>query len=131
MIKVKILTPHTMFLEKECDLVVIPSEDGELGVLENHIDIVSKLEPGEVRIYQNDKVVERCFVFGGLANFSNNEISILADDVKRISELDLQDAESQFKTFSDKQKEVDQDNSDAVFNKVLLYRRMLEVGQRR
>lgn len=129
--KVKILTPYQVFYEAECDLVVIPAYDGELGVLENHIDLIAKLEPGEVRIYNNEKVINRCFVFGGIANFTNNEMKILADDVKEISELDLEYAESQLGVFSESQKTADLDHADDLFNQVMLYRRMLEVGKKR
>ncbi len=131
MIRVKILTPYNVFLEKECDLAVFPGDEGEMGVQENHIGVVSKLEPGEVILYNGEKVVDRCFICGGLANFKNNELSIMADDVKVITELDLKYAEEKFKFYSEEQKISDQENADDLFNNVLLYRRMLEVGQRR
>lgn len=131
MINVKILTPYKVFLEKECDLVIVPGDEGELGVLENHIDIVSKLEPGEVRLYNGDKVVDRCFVYGGFVSFTNNEMSIMADDVKAISELSLKDAEEKFKYYTEELRIIDQNNADDLFNKYMLYRRILEVGQRR
>lgn len=130
MIRVKILTPYKVFLEKECYLVVFPGDEGEMGVQENHIAVVSKLEPGEVRLYDGEKLIDRCFVYGGLANFKENELSIMADDVKIITELDLKYAEENFKFYSEEQKICDQENTDDLLNNVLLYRRMLEVGQR-
>ena len=131
MITVKILTPYKVFLETDCDLVIVPGDDGELGILENHIDMVLKLEPGEVRFYQHEKVIDHCFVFGGLASFKNNELNVMADDVRHISELDLKYAESRLKFFSEEQKTVDADRFDYIYGQVLLYRRMLEIGQRR
>jgi F-type H+-transporting ATPase subunit epsilon len=131
MIKVRVLTPYNVFLEKQCDLVVVPGDDGEFGIMENHIDVVSKMEPGEVRLYEDDKVIESCFVYGGLASFTNNEMSIMADDADNIVDINLKEAEEKFKFYSEEQLLSDQDNSDDLFNKVLLYRRMLEVGQRR
>ena len=130
MITIKILTVYRPFLEEKCDLVIVPGDGGEYGILEDHVDVILKLEPGEVRFYREEKVIGQYFIFGGLASFSKNELSIMADEVKLISDLDLKHAESKLKFFDEEQRTVDLDHSEHVFNQVLLYRRMLEVGNR-
>ena len=130
MIRVKILTTEKEFTNLDCEMVIIPGCGGEYGFLENHIDVVSKLEAGEVRLYTGEKVIERCFVYGGFASFQNNELNIMADNVQFISELNLKYAKEKFEFYSEEQNTADQDNEHILFDKVLLYRKMLEVGQK-
>jgi F-type H+-transporting ATPase subunit epsilon len=93
MLKFKIVTPERVLMEKEIDSVSVPTQNGEITILENHIPLVSNLKPGELRF--KDKAGESVLaVSGGFVEVRpNNEVVILADTAELASEIDLDRAE--------------------------------------
>ena len=86
--KVEIVNPEKSFLVKEDVLeVVVPAFEGEMGILKDHISIISFLKPGIIKIItkSND---ENYFVEDGIVEFKNNNLSILTSSIFNLSKLD-------------------------------------------
>lgn len=91
-IKFKIVTPERIVYESEIDQVTLPTQEGEITVLPNHIPLISVLMPGEL-IAKNDSEEIAMAVSGGIVEVRSNEITILADTAERAEEIDLKRAE--------------------------------------
>ncbi len=77
----EIVTPEKKVLEATADFIVLPMEDGELGVLAGHAPLIGKLGKGELRITHNG-VVKKLEVDGGFAQIRSNVVNILTTRVK-------------------------------------------------
>lgn len=93
MLKLKIATPEKVIYENEILQVSIPTMDGEITVLPNHVPLVSVLKAGEMKIV--DKAGEQVLAVSGgfLEVRGQNEIVILADNAERATEIDIDRAE--------------------------------------
>ena len=93
MIRFKIVTPEKRIYENEIFQVTIPTMDGEITILPNHIPLVSVLKAGELKI--KDKAGEQQMAVSGgfLEVKDHNEVIVLADHADRASEIDIQKAE--------------------------------------
>ncbi len=92
-IHLKIATPERIIYENDIFQVSIPTMDGEITVLPNHVPLVSVLRAGEMRIV--DKEGEQILAVSGgfLEVRGQNEIVILADNAERATEIDIDRAE--------------------------------------
>ena len=85
--KVEIVNPEKFFLVKD-DVyeVVIPAFEGEMGILKDHISIISFLKPGIIKIVTKSGD-ENYFVEDGIIEFKNNNLSILTSLIFNLSEM--------------------------------------------
>ena len=87
--KVEIVNPEKSFLKKEdVTEVVVPAFEGDMGVLKDHISIISFLKPGLVRVIDMSSVEENYYVEDGIIEFKNNCLSILTSHIFDIKKLD-------------------------------------------
>ncbi len=86
--KVEIVNPEKSFLSKE-DIteVVIPAFEGEMGILKDHISIISFLKPGIIKIFSKDKE-EKFYVEDGIVEFKDNSLSILTSSIFSVDKID-------------------------------------------
>ena len=86
--KVEIVNPEKSFLVKE-DVIeaVVPAFEGEMGILKDHISIISFLKPGIIRIITKSGD-ESYYVEDGIVEFKNNNLSILTSSIFNLSDLD-------------------------------------------
>jgi len=87
--KVEIVNPETSFLTKEdVTEVVVPAFEGDMGILKDHISIISFLKPGLVRVIDMSSVEETYYVEDGIIEFKNNCLSILTSNIFDIKKID-------------------------------------------
>jgi len=87
--KLEIINPEKSFLSKEnVSEVVIPAYEGEMGILKNHISIISFLKPGLVKVFETDSKEENYYVEDGIIEFKNNCLSILTSNIFDIKKID-------------------------------------------
>lgn len=91
-IKFKIVTPERTVFEDSIDQVTLPTQEGEITVLPEHIPLISVLAPGELVARTDGKEIAMA-VSGGMIEVRKNEITILADTAERAEEIDLARAE--------------------------------------
>ena len=85
--KVEIVNPEKLFLVKEDALeVVVPAFEGEMGILKDHISIISFLKPGIIKIITKSSE-DSYFVEDGIIEFKNNNLSILTSSIFNLSKL--------------------------------------------
>ena len=86
--KIEIVNPEKSFLARE-DIVeaIVPAFEGEMGILKDHISIISFLKPGIIRIMAKSGD-ESYFVEDGIVEFKNNNLSILTSAIFKVSEMD-------------------------------------------
>ena len=92
--KIEIVNPEKSFFSKEdATEVIVPAFEGEMGILKDHISIISFLKPGIITI-QSKSGKENFFVEDGIIEFKNNNLSVLTSSIfnlKDISKKKIQD----------------------------------------
>ena len=86
--KIEIVNPEKSFLVKDdVSEVVVPAYEGEMGILKDHISIISFLKPGIIKIISKSGD-ESYYVDDGIVEFKNNNLSILTSSIFNLSKLD-------------------------------------------
>ena len=86
--KIEIVNPEKSFLSKEdVNEVVVPAFEGEMGILKDHISIISFLKPGIIKILSNSGN-ESYYIEDGIVEFKNNNLSILTSSIFNIADMD-------------------------------------------
>ena len=86
--KIEIVNPEKSFLVKEdVSEVVVPAFEGEMGILKDHISIISFLKPGVIKILSKSGD-ENYYVEDGIVEFKNNNLSILTSSIFNLADLD-------------------------------------------
>ena len=86
--KIEIVNPEKSFLVKEDVLeVVVPAYEGEMGILKDHISIISFLKPGIIKILSKSGN-ESYYIEDGIVEFKNNNLSILTSSILNIADMD-------------------------------------------
>ena len=86
--KIEIVNPEKSFLVKEdVSEVVVPAFEGEMGILKDHISIISFLKPGIIKILSKSGD-ENYYVEDGIVEFKNNNLSILTSSIINLNDLD-------------------------------------------
>ena len=107
--KVEIVNPEKSFLSKEnVTEVVVPAFEGEMGILKDHISIISFLKPGIIKVYSQSEE-NKYFVEDGIVEFKDNNLSILTSSIYKVSDLDRNKIDQILK---DAEKENADDNID-------------------
>ena len=85
--KVEIINPEKSFISKDkVTEVVVPAYEGDIGVLKDHISIISFLKPGIIKILEKNQE-ERYYVEDGIMEFKDNSLSILTSSIHNIKEM--------------------------------------------
>ena len=107
--KIEIVNPEKSFLTKEdVNEVVVPAFEGEMGILKDHISIISFLKPGIIKIFSKSNE-EKYYVEDGILEFKDNNLSILTSSIFKVSDLDRNKIDQIVK---DAEKETAVDNID-------------------
>ena len=86
--KVEIVNPEKSFLIKEdVTEAIVPAYEGEMGILKDHISIISFLKPGIIKICAKSED-QKYFVEDGIIEFKNNNLSILTSSILNLSDID-------------------------------------------
>ena len=86
--KIEIVSPEkVIFSDESVQEVVLPSYEGEMGILKDHIPIISFLRPGVVKILKSSENINSFFVQDGIIEFYNNNLTILSTKIINIKNL--------------------------------------------
>ena len=83
---IELISPDRSILKMESSEVVIPSFEGEMGILKDHIPLITFLRPGFI-IIQGENM-KKFFVEEGTVEFSNNNLTVLTSTAKDIANMD-------------------------------------------
>ena len=85
---IDIVSPEkVIFSDENVQEVILPSYEGEMGILKDHIPIISFLRPGIVKILKSSENVNSFFVQDGIIEFYNNNLTILSSKIINIKNL--------------------------------------------
>ena len=84
---VEIISPDKSILKSEASEVTIPSYEGQMGILKDHIPLITFLRPGLIVIKENS-AEKKFFIEDGTVEFSNNNLLILTSTAKNLDNLD-------------------------------------------
>ena len=119
---VEIVNPEKSFLSKnDVTEVVVPAFEGEIGILKDHISIISFLKPGIIKIFSKSGE-ESFYVNDGIIEFKDNNLSILTSLI-----LNLKDIDKEKISEIQKSAEKDLNNSDINDQEKYLLDQKLEV----
>ena len=91
--KVEIVNPEKSFLSKEDVIeVVIPAFEGEMGILKDHISIISFLKPGLIKVFSKSGQ-ENYYVEDGIVEFKNNNLSVLTSSIFNVKDINKEKIE--------------------------------------
>ncbi len=84
---VEIISPDKSILKSQATEVTIPSFEGQMGILKDHIPLITFLRPGLIKITENN-LEKFFFIEDGTVEFSNNNLLILTSTAKSLEDLD-------------------------------------------
>ena len=86
--KIEIVNPEKSFLYKEdVTEVIVPAFEGEIGILKDHISIISFLKPGIIKVHSKSGE-ENYYVEDGIIEFKNNNLSVLTSSIFNLKDLE-------------------------------------------
>ena len=86
--KIEIVNPEKSFLSREdVTEVIVPAFEGEMGILKDHISIISFLKPGIITTYFKSGE-EKFYVEDGIVEFKDNILSILTSSIINLKEME-------------------------------------------
>ena len=106
--KIEIVSPEKIFVSKEnVKEVVLPAYEGEMGILKDHISIISFLKPGIIKVYNSDNKEDNFYIEDGMVEFNNNCLIVLTSKILDIKNLEKSEIN---KMISDSEKELNNEN---------------------
>lgn len=87
-----ILTPDKEILKEEVDEVLVPTVNGELGILPNHVSLLTQIQPGEL-ITVNGGKRNSYAITGGYLEVNKNQVNVLGDYAIRSEDIEVSKAE--------------------------------------
>ena len=96
-VEFELVTPERLLVSRGVDMVVVPGEDGDFGVLPQHTPMISNVRPGVLGLYEGSTLTERIFVAGGFAEVTATRCTVLADQAMAVEDLDRGAAEQKLK----------------------------------
>src|SRR5215213_954919 len=91
--QLELVSPERLLLSRQVEMAVIPSAEGEMGVLLGHAPMIVALRGGIISVRENGAESERLFVAGGFAEVLPDRCTVLADEAPPVAEVSRAEAE--------------------------------------
>ena len=85
----ELITPGKNLISGDFEMVVVPGEEGDFGVLPHHSNLISQIRPGVLNTYKNNKIDKTFFLYSGFAEVSNNKLIVLSETAFDVTEFKL------------------------------------------
>ena len=85
--KLEIISPEKIIFSDKTSMVTIPSYEGDMSILRNHIAIITFLRPGIIKVKKNDGNLEEFFVEDGTIEYFNDSLVILSTSTINLKDL--------------------------------------------
>ena len=83
-----LVTPARLALSQDVEMVILPGEDGDLGVLPGHAPLIASLRPGTVCVVEKGAISNRLFVPGGFLEVTPERCTLLAEQAEPLDGID-------------------------------------------
>ena len=77
----QIISPDKSVFDEEIEMVIVPGSEGDIGVLSNHMPLITSLRLGNIYIYRNKKIIKKFLVNGGIIEVLENRCTLLTEDI--------------------------------------------------
>ena len=111
-IELELVSPEQLLLSEQVEMIVVPGEEGDFGVLPGHSPVISNIRPGVLSVFKNGTVSQRIFVASGFAEVTAERCTILAEGAEPVEDLDQAVVEQQIQTLRE-----DVANADGDINR--------------
>lgn len=117
--QVDIVTPEkVLFSEKDISMVTIPGIEGHMGILDDHLPVVTFLKPGVINVEKSEN--KYFFTTGGVVDFKNNSLSILCQEVFDVKDLSDEQINSLKERASNKLEDTNSIDHDIFISNALI-----------
>ena len=117
--QVDIVTPEkVLFSEKDISMVTIPGIEGQMGILDDHLPVVTFLKPGVINVEKSEN--KYFFTTGGVVDFKNNSLSILCQEVFDVKDLSDEQINSLKERASKKLEDINSTDHDIFISNALI-----------
>ena len=96
-VEFELVSPEKVLVSRGVDMVVVPGEEGDFGVLPGHALFLSGVRTGVIEVYDGDTVSDRIFVAGGFAEVTGERCTVLAEEAINLAEVDRVVVEARIK----------------------------------
>ena len=100
--KIEIISPEKIEFSENTTMTTLPSYEGDMSVLKNHIPIITFLRPGIIRIVNNQGALDEFFVQDGTVEFFQDTLAVLSSSVKNLKDLSKEFLQNLIKETKDK-----------------------------
>jgi F-type H+-transporting ATPase subunit epsilon len=100
--KTEIISPEKIIFSDNVNMTTLPSYEGDMSILKNHISIITFLKPGIIKIIQSNKNIVKFFIKDGTVEFFNNVLVILSSSAINLKDISKDYIESLNKEAKDK-----------------------------
>ena len=99
--KLQIISPEKILFSESVKMVTVPSYEGDMSILKNHISIISFLRPGRVKIKKIDESLEEFFLDDGTIEFMEDNLVILSSSAMNLKNISKEFLDNALKTTQD------------------------------
>lgn len=93
----ELVSPEKLLLSVDAEMVTVPGDAGDMGILPGHSPVISSLRLGVIEVTKVGGGEERIFVAGGFAEMSNNKLTVLAEEAMPVADLKRDKLEAKLK----------------------------------
>lgn len=119
--KLKIVQPTGVFFEGEVTALNVRTSDGYIGVLPNHVPIITSLEISPLKYWTSDSQENLCAISGGFMYLGKNDVTIVTDNIQHAKDIDINKAR-ELKSLAERRLKDKEDTENSLNNQVLLKR---------
>ena len=99
--KLEIISPEKIIFSEDVKMVTLPSYEGDMGVLKNHISIITFLRPGIIKVEKDQGNFEEFFTEDGTVEYFNDSLTVLSASIINIKDLSKEFLENLSKKIED------------------------------
>ena len=100
--KFEIISPEKIIFSDDIKMVTLPSYEGDMSILKNHISIITLLRPGIIKVQKNDKNFKEFFVQDGTVEYFNDSLVVLSTSAISVKDLSREFVDNLNKDIQDK-----------------------------
>ena len=99
--ELELVSPESLLLSEPVEMVVVPGEEGDFGVMAGHAPVISNIRPGTLAIFEGGSVTMRVFLAGGFAEVTKERCTILAEGAVPVDDIDRSEVEQEISNLRD------------------------------
>ncbi|MCZ6603544.1 MAG: ATP synthase F1 subunit epsilon [Alphaproteobacteria bacterium] len=129
-VEFELVAPEQIILSEPVEMVVVPGEEGDFGVLPGHSHLISNIRPGVIHVFADSQVQARIFVAGGFAEVTPDRCVVLAEEAMAVDDIDREAIDREIGELNDDLKDADDAITRAlVENKLKVAHAKIEASQ--